>query len=181
MDLLLRFSLWSAAAAVSAAVDLATKDSPHPLVLHHYGHASLLDLLPIGLFLFVSVLYGSHVFALGAGLMFGGLLGNGGELLQHGYATDWIVVGRRVTNIADICLILGLLFAWADLLLRLRRPRKSRSLSWSLNVGALLAASCGVLAAVVSGDIRIGEIVFLLILFEAFLLDRLMKRKSTYA
>lgn len=183
MQLLLRFVVWALVGGVSAAVDLHTKMEPHPLVLHHYGHQTLLDLAPIGLFLFATVFYGSLLSAVGTGLMLGGLIGNGGELLSHGYATDWIVWGDRVTNVADIVIVFGLAIAWLDLIRRLLkpRPRNSGSSLRPFHAGALLAGSCGVVAGLVTGDLRIGEIVFLLVLIEAYVLDRILRRGSTYA
>lgn len=178
-----RLAIWLTAAGVSWSVDLITKSQPHPIVLHHYRHSTALDLIPLGLFLFCFALSSTPLFALGTGLMFGGLLGNGGELLRHGYATDWILVGHYVTNIADISLVAGLICLYADLVLlrRRRRARKSLYSPWTRQVAFLCAASCAVLAGLVTGDLRIGESVFLLILIEAFVLERLMRRRSRYA
>jgi lipoprotein signal peptidase len=109
MSLRSRFLLWSAAAAASFFVDAATKAVPHAEVVNNHSHTPELMLLLVGLFLCVLGLWHSRTLAVGAGFMFGGLLGNGGQLIVFGYASDWIPVGGWLTNVADISGAIGLL------------------------------------------------------------------------
>lgn len=109
-----------AAAGLTLALDLTTKAEPHPLVVDHYSHTPALALILVSVFLCALGIWHSNMLAVGAGLMFGGLCGNGGELLVRGYATDWIPVGGWVTNVADIAGLLGLLWCFAGYVLQLR-------------------------------------------------------------
>ena len=55
--------------------------------------------------------------------MLGGLLGNGGQLVVFGYASDWIPVGGWLTNVADISGAVGLICCLTGYALSvLRRP-----------------------------------------------------------
>jgi hypothetical protein len=124
MQLGKRFSLWLFAGVVSLLVDVATKAAPHSTVVNNYSHTPSVVFLLVGLFLCGLGLWHSRVLALGAGLMFGGLCGNGGQLLMFGYASDWIPVGGWLTNVADISGALGLIFCFTGYItsvLRLQR------------------------------------------------------------
>jgi hypothetical protein len=121
MLLLVRFTLWAAAAATALLVDVVTKAAPHQLVVNHYSHTSWLVLSVVGVSLYALGLWHSNTLAVGAGLMFGGLCGNGGQLLLYGYASDWIPVGGWLTNAADIAGALGLVCCFAGCLLSPRR------------------------------------------------------------
>lgn len=177
-----RFALWLLTAGGATMVDLVTKNAAHPLVLRHYSHATALDLIPMGLFLLCFAVSGSYLSAFGGGLMFGGLFGNGGELLQHGYATDWILVGPYVTNIADILLVFGLVCINTDLLIRRKRAtRRTVASRWLRHVGGGIALATGCVAGLATADLRMGEAVFFLVLIEAFLMERVMSRNRTFA
>lgn len=181
-EIILRLFLWAASAGGALAIDVWSKAASHPIVLHHFKHVEAIDLIPTGLFLLCLGVYRSKLVALGAGLMFGGLLGNGIELLRYGYATDWIVVWQYVTNIADIAAVLGLLCLWANVLLLWRRKKVRQHVSaWLRNVAALTAVCCGAVVAFATGDLRLGEIVFFLVLIEAFLLERVVRSRARYA
>src|SRR5437764_10988403 len=109
MRVFLRFGLWSMTAAVSVLADVATKADRHHLVVRNYSHTPVIVFVRVGLFLFALGLWHSNLLAIGAGFMFGGLCGNGGQLLVLGYASDWIPVGGWLTNVADIAGAVGLL------------------------------------------------------------------------
>ncbi|HEX8919045.1 MAG TPA: signal peptidase II [Chloroflexota bacterium] len=178
LEVALRLILWCGAAALVLWIDSTTKGAPHPIVLHHYRHVELLDLVPTALFLLWLGLYRAKTIALGAGLMFGGLLGNGSELIRSGYATDWILVGHYVTNVADIALVLGLLCLWINIALLWRRRRiVHSSRSWLRYAAGLTAAGCGLAVALATDDLRLGEVVFFLLLLEALVLERLVRRR----
>ena len=113
MDFLIRFALWSSTGLAAFVADIATKSAPHSTVVHNQAHTPPLIFILVGCFLWVLGLWHSRLLAIGAGLMFGGLLGNGGQLLLSGYATDWIPVGGWLTNVADISGALGLVFCFA--------------------------------------------------------------------
>lgn len=114
---LLRFAILVVTAAAVLAADVWTKEADHAAVLLHYRHITPFEFVAVGLFLFALALYRSNLLALAAGLLFGALCGNGGELLLHGYATDWIRVGRWLTNVADLAVVVGLLCICTDVVL----------------------------------------------------------------
>ena len=121
MQVLIRFALWSTAGAATLTADVVTKAAPHAMVVHHYSNTPAVVLVLVGLSLYALGLWHSNVLAVGAGLMFGGLCGNGGQLLLYGYATDWIPVGGWLTNIADIAGALGLVCCLTAYVLPRRR------------------------------------------------------------
>src|SRR5438270_10211983 len=112
MPALTRFLLLSGTAAVTLGADVVTKVIPHREVVDHYSHAPIALLLLVGLFLVVLGVRYSTTLAVGAGLMVGGLCGNGGQLVLEGYASDWIRLGDWLTNVADIADALGLVFCF---------------------------------------------------------------------
>ena len=65
------------------------------------------------LILFSLIAWKSPLTVAGAGLMFGALGANAGQLLLQGYATDWIPVAGWLTNLADIAGGVGLLLCLA--------------------------------------------------------------------
>jgi lipoprotein signal peptidase len=103
-----RFLLWVSAGAVALSADLVTKAAPHDVYAYNYAHTPLLVFLLVGFFLCVLGVWHSRLLSVGAGLMFGGLCGNAGQLLLMGYATDWIPVHGWLTNVADIAGAVGL-------------------------------------------------------------------------
>lgn len=109
MRLLVRLALWTTASVTSLTADIVTKAAPHALVVNHYAHTPAVVLGLVSVFLCALGLLHSNQLAIGAGLMFGGLCGNGGQLLLYGYASDWIPIGGWLTNVADISGALGLL------------------------------------------------------------------------
>jgi hypothetical protein len=113
MDLFIRFALWASTGLAAFVADIATKSAPHTTVVHNQAHTPPLIFVLVGCFLWILGLWHSRLLAIGAGLMFGGLCGNGGQLLLNGYATDWIPIGGWLTNIADISGALGLLCCFA--------------------------------------------------------------------
>lgn len=118
-----RFLLWSTAAAACFLLDAVTKAAPHANTVNNYSHTPGLMLLVVGLFLCGLGLWHSRTLAVGAGLMFGGLLGNGLQLVLYGYASDWIPVGGWLTNVADISGALGLVCCFTGYVVSLLRPR----------------------------------------------------------
>src|SRR5436309_5805360 len=98
MDLSLRLTLWILAATVAFITDVVTKALPHERVVNHYAQVPLVPLLLVGLGLLVIGARYSPAVAIGSGLMFGGLCGNAGESLIHGYATDGMPVAAWRTN-----------------------------------------------------------------------------------
>lgn len=109
MRIITRFCLWSLAALSSLGADIVTKAAPHALVENNYSHTPVLVFALVGVFLCILGLWHSNLLAVGAGLMFGGLCGNAGQLLLYGYASDWIPVGGWLTNLADVSGGVGLL------------------------------------------------------------------------
>ncbi|GAC1633346.1 MAG: hypothetical protein NVS4B2_19030 [Chloroflexota bacterium] len=107
--MLLRFTIWLTSAAAVFALDALTKAGTHPVVAYNHAHTPAVVLVVVGILLLALGLVYSLMLALGAGLMFGGLLGNGGELIRYGYASDWIHVGHYLTNIADLAGGVGLI------------------------------------------------------------------------
>jgi hypothetical protein len=59
--------------------------------------------------------------------MFGGLLGNGGQVVLFGYASDWLPIGGWLTNAADIAGAVGLLCCLVDYVRAGTRSLRSRS------------------------------------------------------
>lgn len=118
---LLRFAVWISCGAVVFVADAATKAAPHPLVVYNHSHTPAVVLFLVAVLLLALGLLYSNLLAFGAGLMFGGLCGNGGELLHYGYASDWIHIGHYLTNVADLCGAAGLLCCFAGYLLPRRR------------------------------------------------------------
>jgi hypothetical protein len=114
---LVRLGICMSTAAMVLAADVWTKGANHDLVLLHYRHITPIEIGSVGVFLFALALYRSNLLALAAGLLLGALGGNGGELLLYGYATDWIRVGRWLTNVADLAVVAGLICISADIVL----------------------------------------------------------------
>jgi hypothetical protein len=108
MEFMRRFGLWATCAALVVAVDFVTKAAPHRVVASNYSHAPAMLYLAIGAFLLALGVGHSPLVSVGAGLMFGALCGNIGELMIAGFATDWIEIGGWFTNLADIAGALGL-------------------------------------------------------------------------
>jgi hypothetical protein len=109
MDLTTRFALWSTSGTAAFVADVVTKAAHHSEVARNGAHTPPLVFIFVGCFLWTLGLWHSRLLAIGAGLMFGGLCGNAGELFLNGYATDWIPIGGWLTNVADICGAIGLL------------------------------------------------------------------------
>lgn len=122
--------LWGFCAVLSFGADAVTKALPHAIVVNHYAHTPAAILAALAIFLLVLGLGKSPLVAVGSGFMFGGLCGNGGQVLLFGYASDWIPVGNWLTNVADIAGAGGLLCCFAGYLgipLRGKRPASSGS------------------------------------------------------
>ncbi len=117
MRLLIRLVLWLTSGAVALSADVATKAAPHETVVNHPSDTPLVVLVLVGLCLYALGLWHSNTLAIGAGLMFGGLCGNGGQLVLYGYASDWIPIGQWLTNVADIAGAVGLMLSIAGCLL----------------------------------------------------------------
>jgi hypothetical protein len=107
-------------------VDVGSKAAPHSIVVNNYSHTPAVVFVLVGLFLCALGLWHSRLLAFGAGLMFGGLCGNGGQLLVFGYASDWIPVGGWLTNVADISGALGLLLCTAGYVASLAAHERQR-------------------------------------------------------
>ena len=103
-----RLALLFGTAALTLAADVTTKVIPHAQVAEHYAHIPILLLFLVGGFLIALGARYSATLAIGAGLMVGGLCGNGGQLILFGYASDWIRLGDWLTNVADIADAVGL-------------------------------------------------------------------------
>jgi hypothetical protein len=103
-----RFGLWLTAALFALGTDVVTKAEPHPTVAHNYSHTPAALLFALAACLCILGVGHSKTLAVGAGLMFGGLCGNGGQLLAYGYASDWLPIGGWLTNAADIFGFLGI-------------------------------------------------------------------------
>lgn len=108
-----RLAIWSSCAALVLAADLITKAVPHRQMAANYAHTPLLVFAVVGLFLLSFVAWHSTALVVGAGLMFGALAGNAGQLIVAGYATDWIPIGGWLTNVADIAGAIGLMICFA--------------------------------------------------------------------
>src|SRR5579864_3298797 len=120
MPLYRRLLLLSSTSVLALGADVFTKAEPHPLVVDHYSHTPAIALIAVSVFLCALGMWHSDMLAIGAGLMFGGLCGNGGELLLKGYATDWIPIDGWLTNVADITGAVGLIWCFAGYVLELR-------------------------------------------------------------
>lgn len=125
MQLLSRFLLWFGIGATALLADVVTKAAPHRVVVDNPGHTPTVVLILVGMFLCgLALWHSTRLLAVGTGLMFGGLCGNGGQALIEGHASDWLPIGGVVTNVADICGALGLLCCFIGYVLeRRRRPR----------------------------------------------------------
>lgn len=111
---IVRSILWLTCAGVSFGTDAVTKAVPHEVVVNHYAQTPAGILVLLAVFLAVLGVWRSRLVAIGSGLMFGGLCGNGGQVLLFGYASDWIPIGNWLTNVADIAGAVGLLCCFAD-------------------------------------------------------------------
>lgn len=109
-------ALWTLCAAVSFGTDAVTKSMPHAIVVNHYAHTPPAILAALAVFLLLLGISKSPLVAVGSGFMFGGLCGNGGQVLLFGYASDWIPIGDWLTNVADIAGAAGLLCCFAGYL-----------------------------------------------------------------
>lgn len=125
MPVLSRSLLLAGTAMLTFGADVITKLIPHREVVDHYSHVPVMLLLLVGVFLVVLGVRYSTTLAIGAGLMVGGLCGNGGQLILEGYASDWIRLGDWLTNVADIADALGLVCCCTGYvrILRLRHSR----------------------------------------------------------
>jgi hypothetical protein len=124
MRMTTRFALFCGAALASFLADIVTKATPHSLVVNNYSHTPGIVLVLVGLFLCALGLWHSRLLAVGAGFMFGGLCGNGGQLLLYGYASDWIPLGGWLTNVADISGAVGLLCCFTGYVVSIRSRRQ---------------------------------------------------------
>lgn len=181
-----RVLIFALTALLAVGLDLWTKAQPHDVVLHHYSAAAPAKLVALGLCLLAFAVYRTSISSVAAGLYFGALCGNGGELVAHGYATDWIVVDVRpftqyalVTNIADLCVALGLATLAIDFYLTARRRRQAGSGPLTIRVAMLFAALCGGVTAAVTHDVSIGLIVAILIDMEARVIVWMSRRSRT--
>ncbi|MGI8827301.1 MAG: hypothetical protein ACR2JC_16990 [Chloroflexota bacterium] len=116
----IRLALWLATAAAVFAADSLSKNAPHSIVAYNHAHTPGYVLVLVGVLLLGLGLTYSRILAVGAGMMFGSLCGNGMELVRYGYATDWLRIGHYLTNVADLCGAAGLLCCVAGYAL----PRK---------------------------------------------------------
>jgi lipoprotein signal peptidase len=90
------------AAGATVIVDAVTKWMPHPVTVENRSSLPVWAIVAIALCLVGLGVTRSRLVAAGSGLLLGGLLGNDGQVLLQGYATDWISVGSWFTNIADV-------------------------------------------------------------------------------
>ncbi len=109
MSAVLRLTLWATAALAALVADVVTKAQPHEVVAFHSAHTPAVVIGLAGVLLCLLALWRSTPITVGAGLMFGGLCGNGSEILLHGYATDWLPLAGWLTNVADLAAAAGLL------------------------------------------------------------------------
>jgi hypothetical protein len=167
-------------------VDAATKASSHPLILHHYRRLTVVEFISIGLFLLFLALYRSSLLALGAGFFLGTLFGNGGELLLHGYATDWIQLDlgldNRVwlTNLADVSAAAGMVCLVGDfgVAWRHRRDKRAQPAHRAFSLTTLVCGALALIAGFVSHNVDVGLIVFLVALLEAQVIKHLVRRPA---
>jgi hypothetical protein len=113
MDAIRRLSVWGACALLVVGADSITKAAPHRMVAANHMHTPFVVYAVVGCFLVGLGVSRSPFLVAGAGLMFGALCGNAGQLLMVGYATDWIPIGGWLTNVADIAGAVGLLMCFA--------------------------------------------------------------------
>jgi hypothetical protein len=126
MDVVRRFALWGSSALLVMGVDVITKAAPHRVIASNHAHSPLLVYAVVGCFLLALGLSRSPLLSVGAGLMFGALCGNAGQLMVDGYATDWIPIGGWLTNVADIGGAGGLVICFAGYARSLARERSSK-------------------------------------------------------
>jgi lipoprotein signal peptidase len=131
-----RIALMALAALGALLLDVATKATPHDTIVNNYSHTPAALLVLVAVFLCILGTWHSNTVAIGAGLMFGGLLGNGGQILLYGYASDWIPLGGWLTNVADLSGGAGLLCCLVGYVLTVFRraepanvPQSSQELS----------------------------------------------------
>jgi hypothetical protein len=183
---LTRLAICLATGLAVLTADIVTKAASHPLILHHYRRLTVVEFAAIGFFLVFLGLYRSNLLALGAGFFLGTLLGNGGELLLHGYATDWIELDigleNRIwlTNVADISAALGMVclmsdfaFAWQH-----RREKRAQPAHRVFSLTTMACAVLALLAGLVSHSVDLGLIVFMATLLEAQVIVRLVRRQA---
>lgn len=103
-----RAVLLSLCALGTLGLDVGTKLAPHAAVAGNYSRMPVPLMVVVGLALVIVGVSHSNLVAAGAGLMLGGLAGNGGQILLAGYATDWIPLGGWLTNVADLAGAMGL-------------------------------------------------------------------------
>ena|SRR5947209_15817331 len=108
-----RIGLWLSCALLVVTADVITKAVPHGVVATNHARTPLIIYAIVGCFLFALGLWRSLLLTAGAGLMFGALCGNAGQLILDGYATDWIPIGGWLTNVADIAGAIGLVCCFA--------------------------------------------------------------------
>jgi hypothetical protein len=164
---------------------VVTKSTAHALVLHHYRRLTIIEFIAIGIFLAFLGIYRSNLLALSAGLFLGTLLGNGGELIVHGYATDWIQFrlsenGRLwLTNLADISAALGLICLFVDFSLAWKNRQKKRTQPTRhyLNTTTVTSALAAVLIGVLTHDLDLALIVFLCVVLEVNIIQWLRRRQ----
>ncbi len=118
-----RLLLWFSMGTVVFLADAVTKAAPHSEVVYNYSHTPLFVFAGAGLFLCVLAVWQSGLIVAGAGLMFGGLCGNAGQLVVVGYATDWIPIAGWLTNVADIAGAAGFLCCCLGSAIRAARLR----------------------------------------------------------
>jgi hypothetical protein len=115
--------MFGASAILALMVDITTKALPHRFVVEHYNRAPVGALVAAAALLCVLGVWRSRVVAVGAGIMFGGLCGNAGQVLLYGYASDWLPLGSWLTNAADIEGAVGLVCCAAGYAMVWRRTR----------------------------------------------------------
>lgn len=125
MRTLMRLLLWLATGLASLSADIATKAAPHSFVVYNYSRTPAVVYVLVAVFLCVLALWHSNLIAVGAGLMFGGLCGNAGQLMLLGYATDWLPVGTWLTNLADVSGAAGLICCCTGYALSLAGRRRA--------------------------------------------------------
>jgi hypothetical protein len=117
MFLARRLGLWASCAALVVALDVITKATPHAVTATNHARTSTPTYVLVGCFLLSLTAWKSPLIVAGAGLMFGALTANAGQVLLQGYATDWIPVAGWLTNLADIAGAIGLILCLAGYLL----------------------------------------------------------------
>ncbi len=123
MNFRYRLTLWTSAAALVYTLDIGTKMSAYSDAIRNYTPTPAPALALAAAFLALLVAVRSSVIAVGAGIMFGALCANGGQLIVQGYVSDWLHVGPLVTNVADLAGACGLLLCLLGYAKSLRGPR----------------------------------------------------------